>query len=74
MGSPTMVLDFNQDIPEATAQDLTAAFNHAVSFYLKVSGEEFLRRLDAHELEMEDPLVVKVLRRLEFVRPTERVH
>lgn len=69
MGSPTMVLDIVREIPEATPQDLTEAFDHTALHYLGLSGAEFLQRLDANEISREDPRVKKVLRRVNLVRP-----
>ena len=69
MGSPTMVLDVVREIPEATSQDLREAFDHTAEYYLGLSGDEFLRRLDLNEISYEDPRVKKVLRRVNLVRP-----
>ena len=69
MGSPAMVLETVQEIPEATQEDLRAAFDYTASYYLGLSGDEFLRRLDANQIQREDPQVKKVLRRINLVRP-----
>lgn len=69
MGSPMMTLDIAQEVPEATSQDLRDAFNHLATYYLGMSGDEFLRRLDADELPNEAERIEKVLRRIDFVRP-----
>lgn len=63
-----MVLDVVREIPEATPQDLKEAFDYTASHYLGLSGDEFLRCLDANELSREDPRVKKVLRRINLVR------
>lgn len=42
------------------------AFEHTCRHYLEIDPEEFLRRLEAGELDMEDRNVQKVLAMLEF--------
>jgi hypothetical protein len=71
MSTPGMALELNPTVPEATRQELTAAFDHTATRYLGLSGEEFLRCLDAHEIpDMDDSRVRKVLRRIDLVRPS----
>jgi hypothetical protein len=65
-----MARELDPTVPEATREELIAAFDHTATRYLGLSGDEFLRRLDAHELpDEDDPLVRKVLGRLDLVRP-----
>lgn len=69
MNSPAMASDVSQEVPEATPQELAAAFDHTAAHYLGLSGDEFLRKLDANEISPEDERVRKVLRRIDLVRP-----
>jgi hypothetical protein len=57
------------EVREASPQELVEAFDHSAMYYVGMSGEEFLRRLDAGELQLDDDRVRKVLRHLDFVRP-----
>lgn len=72
--SPTIVLGSVREVPEATPQELWEAFGHTASYHLGLSGEEFLRRLDANEISRDDLRVQKVLRRIDLVRPDYRPH
>ena len=67
-----MILEAAREIPEATPQDLLAAFDYTANHYLGISGEEFLRRLDCNQLGDDDPRVNRVLRRIDLVRPNWR--
>jgi hypothetical protein len=59
MSTPGMALELNPTVPEATRQELTTAFDHTITRYLGLSGEEFLRRLDAHEIPNMDSSQVR---------------
>ncbi len=70
MSTPGMARQLDPTVPEATREELAAAFHHTATRYLGLSGDEFLRRLDAHEFPDEnDPQVRKVLQRIDLVRP-----
>jgi hypothetical protein len=70
MSTPGMALDLDPTVPEATREELAAAFDHTATRYLGISGDEFLRRFDADEIpDMNDLGVRKVLRRIDLVRP-----
>lgn len=56
-------------IPEATERERLEGFDYTSKYYLGISGEEFLRQFDAHELNEDDIRVKKVLRRISLVRP-----
>lgn len=69
MDGTAVALELTPAILEATDSERKAGFDYTSDYYLGISGDEFLRRLDAHELEEDDPKVKKVLRRLYLVRP-----
>lgn len=56
-------------IPEVTERERWDGFDYTSKYYLGIPAEEFLRRLDAHQLDMDDTGVKKVLRRISLVRP-----
>jgi hypothetical protein len=70
MSTPGMALELNLSVPEATREELTPAVDHTATRYLGFSGEEFLRRLNAHEIpDTDDSRVRKLLERIDLVRP-----
>ena len=69
MDSLAMALQVAPAISEITDGERRAGFDYTSRHYLDISGEEFLRKFDAHELPEDDPRVKKVLRRLPLVRP-----
>jgi hypothetical protein len=69
MDGTAVALESTPAIEEITEAERKTGFDYTSQYYLGISGDEFLRKLDAHELPDNDPRVDKVLLRLWLVRP-----
>ena len=71
MDGLAMAIQPTPAIEEASEAERKAGFDYTSNYYLGISGDEFLQKLDAHELPQNDSRVNKVLLRMWLVRPEQ---
>jgi hypothetical protein len=64
--------DTLSDSSYATQDQLNSTFDSTCRFWVRLSGPEFLSRLDEGVIDTTDERVQKVIRRLDYVRPRSR--